>query len=72
MAHTGMVPVQPSARKVRARRELQRLAVTVSDGTAYGLGEAVLPNVTLADARRALERLPKSLTQTILDERQIS
>ncbi len=64
--------VTPSARKANARQQLARLSVSWSDGTDYGLQAALLPDVTLAEAREALQALPHSLAEAVLEARQTS
>jgi hypothetical protein len=64
------VSIQPSARKLAARGQLDRLALKMSDGHDYRLEEALLPGVTLAQAREALKAVPGSLAQVAVDERQ--
>ena len=66
------VKVEPSARKKEARRQLTGLSVKVSDGTDYGLQEILLPDVTLANAREALRKVPESLARAVIEERQTS
>lgn len=64
------ISIKPSARKLAARGQLERLALKMSDGQDYRLQEALLPGVTLAQARTALEAVPGSLAQAVVDERQ--
>lgn len=60
----------PSARKLAALRQLGTLPVKLSDGSDYQLQEAIQPGVTLAEVREALKRVPGSLADLILEERQ--
>lgn len=62
--------IKPSARKLAARGQLKRLDLKMSDGQDYRLEEALLPGVTLAQARQALKAVPGSLAQAVVDERQ--
>ena len=60
----------PGARKLAALRQLGTLPVKLSDGSDYQLQEAIQPGVTLAEVREALKRVPGSLADLILEERQ--
>ena len=71
-AQSKVIEATPSARKLRARQQFERLSLKVSDGLEYGLQEALLPNVGLTHAREALKALPQSLAQTVMEERQTS
>jgi len=71
-AQSKVIEATPSARKLRARRQFEPLALRVSDGLDYGLHETLLPNITLAHAREALKAIPQSLSRSIIEERQIS
>ncbi len=64
--------VTPSARNTNARQQLERLSVSWSEGTDHGLQEALLPDVTLAEAREVLKALPHSLAASVLEARQAS
>lgn len=60
--------VNPSSRKLNAAHLFERVVVTVSDGSEYGLHELVLPQATLSQARAAWRR-PTSLAATVISER---
>ena len=61
--------VKSSARKLMAQHVFAPLSVTVSDGHDYGLQDALLPHVTLVQARAAWTHLPTSLAAMVVDER---
>lgn len=61
--------VNPSSRKLNAAHLFERVAVTVSDGSEYGLHELVLPQATLSQARAAWKRRDPSLAAVVIDER---
>ena len=44
------VPIKPSARKAAVRGQLERLGLKVSDGHEYRLEDALLPDITSAQA----------------------
>lgn len=64
--------IQPSRRKRAALDQLSKLSVKLSDGSDYGLHKAVVPGVTVAQVRAALEAIPDPLAALVLDERQRS
>lgn len=61
--------VNPSSRKLNAAQLFERVTVTVSDGSEYGLHELVLPQATLSQARAAWKRRDTSLAAVVIDER---
>ena len=64
--------VEPSRRKLTAEHVFDLVSVTVSDGRGYGLQDMLRPHVTLSHARAAWKRLPTSLAEVVIDEREHS
>lgn len=64
------VPIKPSARKLAAQRQLEQLALKISDGHDYQWHEALGSSGLLAQAREVMKAVPGSLAQTVVDERQ--
>lgn len=62
--------MKPSARKMAACAQLERLGLKVSDGHDYRLEDALLPGITSAQAPEVLKAVSGSMAETIVDERQ--
>ena len=63
---------QPSARKLAALRELEKLGLRISDGSEYLPHGATVPEWTLAQIRQALACIKEPLAQTVIEERRRS
>ena len=61
--------MKPSARKTAVRGQLERLGLKVSDGHDYRLEDALLPGITVAQARQAMKAVSGSMAEVIVDER---
>jgi hypothetical protein len=66
----GPSTIQPSARKLAAQRQLSQLALKVSDGSDYLFLGFRPTEVTLAQAREALQSIREPLAQVVIEERQ--
>lgn len=61
-----------SSRKKRALKRLAEHGLPVSAGTGYGLENNLDPSVTLEKVRQELSSMAGSLTQTVVEERELS
>lgn len=64
--------VRPSARKLAALRQAEKLGLKISDGSEYLTHGTTVPELTVAQVREALACIKEPLAQTVIEERQHS